>query len=164
MLDQFHQASLQSIAFQLAVCYHTGFGVRRDVEKSQVLLTQSRRNYRGLHNAVETAQQETEPQKTRHSNFNTYSRQGSIIIYPAQYYSSYRHQKHAEMEYIREIADMASVFGNNQNVVVKLKSALTYIYYGQGSYDKSKELWMQCAEFRSITVGQEHPQTLHYRS
>src|SRR5271156_936647 len=100
-----YEASSREAAFQLAFCYHIGFGVRKDDKRSQAFLSQSLRQHEELNREINRVKEEIMGLPFQGS-FRRLSQQGYIRMDFAGYYLEKKLLENIEAEYRREIADI----------------------------------------------------------
>ena len=83
------QAPSPSLTFQLAICYHTGFGIPQNFEKSRALLGQGGSSYEDLEEALNTIRTYQRP-STRNSNISSYIGSGYLYNDLTQHYREHQ--------------------------------------------------------------------------
>ena len=148
-----NQPFAAQIAFQLAFCYHIGFGVKSDNNTCHVWLDKSDKQLEDL-KAEEKAVQPVRWKSGR--------MQGYEGLVWADLIHEYRTQGLKTLDQAREecerfIGDMAQVFGEHHFILLELYTTLGDMLVQLGELSKSKALRMRIREQIEKTHGINHP-------
>lgn len=144
-------------AFQLAICYHIGFGTARDTSQVEYYLKLCSKCTEDLRAAVAQVEDQRVFQPGKFLELWT-----SGFISPVQYPQHYRdhgQQVLAKKEYARTIAEFEIAFGGQHFLVQNLKEILADILEDEGRDDEAVELLNGVLACRQ-RISKVHPVTL----
>jgi tetratricopeptide (TPR) repeat protein len=128
----------RNAAFQLAFCYMTGFGLRRDEGAAFRWIEQSGKTINDMMATIEMAAVAYEPYRNQH----VVKLISEGYLHQIDHANEYRNLgllEDSERYYKREIHDM-EIGLQNDNVVTRLKLTLADILDSQGKYDEAEML------------------------
>jgi tetratricopeptide (TPR) repeat protein len=149
-------------AFELALCYKIGFGVRKNDVESQIMLDLSKRRRGELEHEMfklKHLRHEVLKSAFRSDTYKEWILQGHI---PTTEFAQRDHDQSSgtEQEYRREITDMESSLGDTHVLVNALRSTLSKILMDRGLWKRSEELLIQVLKIRKTILGVSHPHTM----
>jgi tetratricopeptide (TPR) repeat protein len=148
-------------ALQLAICYRTGFGVRRDVDESRLWLAKARETEADLQSAINGLAE-------RYVLTGRLTRQvrdslGIGVLISTDLTQQYQVQGRilaAEQSISSEILARESELGELHFSLSKLKSDLAQIYKVQGHLGEAKKLQKEIVFICAKRYGERHPSVL----
>ncbi|KAF6515568.1 hypothetical protein HZS61_004309 [Fusarium oxysporum f. sp. conglutinans] len=148
-----------SIALQAALCYHIGFGVRRNEAKVKELLDQSKRTMEAIDNMIAHSDIVYDIFET--TTASRLSRMGiSLGSSFAHIYLAQGRLDQAEKSLLQEKMDLKSTYGTNHTLFSIISDGLSGLFDLQGRWEEAEELEVQVMETSKMKLGEDHPNTL----
>ena len=152
----------QELLIQAALCYHIGFGVKRNQTKSQELLQRCHQSVRPFfRHWLDELQQSENYRGFRETLFGKMDR--SRYLQRAEVAQSYVGRLDLKViveEYRNEISDVANTLGKSHGVVTLLQSQVSRIFVCYRSWTKAEKLESRLLETKKRELGEFHPGTL----
>ncbi|KAF4459114.1 hypothetical protein FALBO_14135 [Fusarium albosuccineum] len=152
-------SSSPSIASQVALCYHIGFGVARDEKKVQGILAQSKKKQKSFEKIVASLQY---PRGVIETSTTRALRKTGFLSSSdfSQLYRQHGKLDEAEMRLGQETKDLISACGSSHPLVHISKEMLSKVYSAQGHWKEAEKLELEIVEVRKAEFGLSHPDTL----
>jgi len=152
----------QELLIQAALCYHIGFGIKRNQTKSQELLQRCHQSVQPLfRHWLDELQQSENYRGFRETLFGKMDR-GRYLQRAdvAQSYIGQLDLKTIVGEYRNEILDVAGTLGKSHGIVTLLQSQVSRIFVCYRSWAKAEKLESRILETKKRDLGEIHPGTL----
>lgn len=152
----------QELLIQAALCYHIGFGVKRNQRQSQELLQRCHQSVQPFfRHSLDELRQGENHRGFRETLFgkmdrNRYLQRAEV----AQSYVGQLDLKTIVEEYRNEISDVASTLGKSHGVVTLLQSQVAQILVRYRSWAEAEKLESRILETKKRELGEFHPGTL----
>jgi tetratricopeptide (TPR) repeat protein len=156
-------ATLQTI-FDLAFCYHLGFGISRDIARCQNLLKEYKIPAKNLELEIDQIKKGNRFQQFQESNYRRFSELGHFAASDfSQVYREDLRLNEAESLYRREIETMGNTIGNGHDLVQHLRRQLSFLLSNMGNWNDAEKLQVEMIKIME-RGGKEHSATLTYTS
>ena len=127
-------------AAELALCYETGFGVARDVKKSQALVGLNTPRRMDLEERISRIKEDTARKYQMYANVHLQNNGCLSPIQLAEYYDEHLLSREATLVYKREISDIEASLGADHHVAFVLNGELLSILMINDEWKEAEEI------------------------
>jgi hypothetical protein len=135
-------SSFPGPAFQAALCYRLGFGVKRDDEAAGKMLESTRIPLSSLDSQMQSIKTLNDDSIFRDGNFSRFQLQGTIATVDLpQHYRQLKEMDKVQSEYEREIKEISAILGELHPITLTLKSTYCSVLYSEGYWQRCVIIW-----------------------